>query len=88
MLSLLATHAASNLIAIAPKQWTESLLTRDVVTAIPLREALPAPPIVLMRRSALPLTPAAEYCCDMIRRASGHVNAGSSAAKDGRANRT
>ncbi|WP_208635627.1 hypothetical protein [Caballeronia pedi] len=34
-------------------------------------EALPAPPICIVQRIGLPLTPAAEYFCTLVRRISG-----------------
>src|SRR5260221_442839 len=34
-----------------------------------LKEEMAAPPICLIRRAALPLTPAAEFLCDLLRRA-------------------
>ena len=56
-----------------PMQFTEFPLTRDAMQRIPVKETLPAPPIYILRRAGLPLTPAAEHFADLIRRASGHV---------------
>lgn len=72
-LSLLTAVAYSDMIAMLPVQFTEFPLTRDALQRIPVKEALPAPPIYIVRRAGLPLTPAAEHFCDLIRRASGHV---------------
>ena len=53
-----------------PVQWAEFPLTRDALQVVRVREHLPAPDIVLVRRPTLPLTPAAEFLCDvMLRRA-------------------
>jgi DNA-binding transcriptional LysR family regulator len=78
---LMAVLANSDLIAILPKQWTEFSPTREALQKIDVREDIPAPPITLIRRAALPLTPAAEYLCDMLRRASGQYLAAHRAAK-------
>ncbi|WP_322013647.1 LysR substrate-binding domain-containing protein [Paraburkholderia sp. J12] len=67
-LSMMVGLAHSDLLALLPVQWGEFPLTRDALALIPIKERLPAPPIVLIRRSGLPLTPAAEYFCDVMRR--------------------
>jgi LysR family transcriptional regulator of abg operon len=71
-LSFLVALTHSDLLMMLPVQWTQFMPLRDMVQAIPVREVLPAPPICLVRRSGLPLTPAAEYFCDMMRRAVLH----------------
>lgn len=70
MLSLLMTLMSSDGLAITLRQLDEFKATRDALQVIPIKENLLAPPIVLIRRTALPLTPAAEYFSDMFRRAS------------------
>jgi LysR family transcriptional regulator of abg operon len=72
-LSLLVTAAYSDLIAMLPVQFTEFPLTRDALQRISVKEPLPAPSVYIIRRAGLPLTPAAEHFCDLIRRASGHL---------------
>ncbi len=57
----------SDLLMILPVQWTQSPLL-GMVQQIPVRELIPAPAICLVRRNGLPLTPAAEYFCDMLSR--------------------
>ena len=42
-------------------------MTRDTLQMVRVRERLPAPAIVLIRRPDLPLTPAAEFFCDVLR---------------------
>ena len=51
-----------------PVQWTDFSETSDTLEPIPVREVLPAAPIVTVRRSGLPLTPAAEFLLDLLRR--------------------
>lgn len=72
-LTMLVAMAYSDLLAMMPVQWTEFALTRDALQKIDVVEPLPAPPICISRRAGLPLTPAGEYFCDMIRRASAHM---------------
>lgn len=71
-LTYLVALAYSDLLMMLPVQWTQSPLLRDAVQPIRVREVLPAPPVCLVRRGGMPLTPAAEYFCDMIRRAVLH----------------
>lgn len=75
MLTLLTTLMSSDALAITLRQYDEFPLTRDALQVIPVEESLPAPPIVLVRRAAMPLTPAADYLCDMFRRASANQGA-------------
>ncbi len=72
-LSFLVVLVYSDALMMAPVQWMRSPLLRDKVAPIPVRELLPAPPICLIRRAGLPLTPAADYFCDMMRRAVLHM---------------
>ena len=51
-----------------PVQWDEFSLTKNALDVIRVREQLPAPSIVLVKRPDLPLTPAAEYLVDMLLR--------------------
>lgn len=66
--SVMLTVASSDLLAILPMQWSTTLIAPDALTAIEVEENLDAPDIVLISRSDLPLTPAAEYFCDLLRR--------------------
>lgn len=67
-LTFLTAMVSSDLLMLLPVQWVQSPLLRDAVVAIPVAESLPAPPMCIVRRTGLPLTPAGEYFCDMIRR--------------------
>ena len=75
-LTLIVTLACTDLLAMVPVQWTQFEPMAGVLQAIPVKEALPAPPIVLIRRAALPLTPAATCLMDMLRRAASAAVAG------------
>ncbi|TFZ01265.1 LysR substrate-binding domain-containing protein [Ramlibacter rhizophilus] len=67
-MTVLVALASTDLLAMLPKQWNEFPLTQGALQVIPVREKLAAPSIVFVRRGDLPLTPAAEYFCDMLRR--------------------
>ncbi|MDM0036866.1 LysR substrate-binding domain-containing protein [Variovorax sp. J22P271] len=69
MLSLMTTLMSSDALAVTLRQYSEFPLTRNALQVIEVKEPLPAPSVVLIRRGALPLTPAAEYLADMFRRA-------------------
>lgn len=69
VLALIMLLANSDLLAIVPRQWTDFSFTREKLRTLNLRETIAAPPIVLVRRSSVPLTPAAEYLVDLMRRA-------------------
>lgn len=73
-LSFLVAMVYSDVLMMAPVQWTQSPLVRDKVAPIAVRELLPAPPVCLIRRAGLPLTPAADHFCDMMRRAVLHMD--------------
>lgn len=66
--SLLVGLLHSDLLALLPTQWADFALTRDALVRVPIREQLEAPAVVLIRRPDLPLTPAAEFFCDVMRR--------------------
>ena len=67
-LSVIVGLAYSDLLAMLPVQWNEFPLTRGVLQVVNIEERLPAPSIVCIRRPGLPLTPAADYFCDLLRR--------------------
>ena len=67
-MSVLVSLARTDLLAMLPAQWMENPMTRELLLPIPLRERIPAPSIVLVRRPDLPLTPAAEFFCDVLLR--------------------
>lgn len=67
-LSVIVALSSCDLLAILPAQWNEFPLTRDILQVINIKEKLPAPDIVLIRRPDLPLTPAADHFCDLMKR--------------------
>ncbi len=67
-LSLMVALAHSDMLAMLPVQWSEFHLTRNALHTIKVRELLPAPSVVLVTRQGLPMTPAAEFLCDVLMR--------------------
>jgi DNA-binding transcriptional LysR family regulator len=67
-LTLIVSLANSDLLAMVPAQWSKFAVTAQALAPIAVKEILPAPPLVMVRRAGLPLTPAAEYFFDLIRR--------------------
>jgi DNA-binding transcriptional LysR family regulator len=63
--------SSSDLLSFLPHQWAMSPQSRDLLQAIPVREALAGPDIVMISRAGLPLTPAAERFSILLRRAAG-----------------
>jgi DNA-binding transcriptional LysR family regulator len=70
LLTTLSALIATDALVITLRQFEEVALNRSPLQRVPVREVLPAPPVVVVRRAALPLPPAADYFCDMFRRAS------------------
>jgi DNA-binding transcriptional LysR family regulator len=75
-LTLIVCLAYSDLLAMVPVQWTSFALTAQALVPITVKESLPAPAIVLVRRAGLPLTPAAEHFVDLVRRRSLQLRPG------------
>jgi LysR family transcriptional regulator, regulator of abg operon len=67
-LTLMVTLANSDLLTMVPVQWTRFSPIANMLAAIPVKETLRAPPIVVVRRGELPLTPAAEFLLDLLKR--------------------
>lgn len=67
-LTLIVSLAYSDLLAMVPRQWTEFAPTANALATIPVREVLPAAPMVLIKRVSVPLTPAATYFADLMQR--------------------
>ncbi len=74
-LTFLTALMNTDLLMMLPIQWTQSPVLRDFVQAIEIKEVLPAPPVSLVRRTGMPLTPAAEYFSDVLKRAVLHMDA-------------
>ena len=65
------TVANSDLLTVVPQQWLDLPVTAALVEALDL-PPFRAAPICIVRRPDMPLTPMAEYLCDMMRRAGSH----------------
>lgn len=74
-LTYLLTLANTDFLMMLPHLWTRFPLWEHLFQAIEIREELPKRPICIVQRTGLPLTPAAEYFCDMFRRAAGYIAA-------------
>lgn len=59
--------ADSDLLTVVPRQWLDLPLLAGVIEPLALTP-LAAAPIAIVRRQDMPLTPIAEYLCDMMRR--------------------
>lgn len=70
--SMLSLVSSSDLLAMLPQQWVDVISDAGRIQQIRIRERLAAPPICLVRRARLPLTPAAEHLCDLFQRAALH----------------
>jgi LysR family transcriptional regulator, regulator of abg operon len=70
-LSLVMTLISSDLLAMVPLQFTNYPLAREAIISIPVKEHLPGPMIVLVKRSGLSLTPAAQYFVDLLQSQNG-----------------
>ncbi len=67
-LTLMTCLLHSDLLAMVPVQWTQAALTRGLLSSIPVTEELAALPVVAITRADLPLTPAATYLLDLLKR--------------------
>ena len=63
------TVAASDLFGMLPQQWLDIVASTPTVERILVSRPCPRQSICCARRAALPLTPAAERLCDLLRRA-------------------
>lgn len=72
-LTLLTCIANSDLLAMVPAQWAESPFAKGVLKTIPVKEELRAPPIIAVKRSDVPLAPAATFLLDLVKRIAGHL---------------
>ena len=68
-LTLITALTGSDALAITSRTWADLPMFANLITVIPVEEAMMGPSIALICRAAVPPTPAAEYFCDMIRRA-------------------
>jgi DNA-binding transcriptional LysR family regulator len=68
LIALLSILSGSDAVAFLPRQWAESKLTKPLLQEIGIAEGISGPKTCLIRRSATPLTPAAEALADALRR--------------------
>jgi len=66
-LSCMMAIVYSDVLGMLPIQFTEFELIKKALVQIRIDETLPAPPIVMVRRAGLSLTPAAECFVDLLR---------------------
>lgn len=67
-LTLIICLAHNDLLAMLPIQWLDFAITAGALCPISVEENLTAPAMVMVRRAGLPLTPAAEFLADLIRK--------------------
>ena len=72
-LTYLLALASSDFLIMLPQLWTKLPLWSQLFQIIEISEELPTRPICIVQRTGLPLVPAAEYFCDMFRRAAGYI---------------
>lgn len=70
-LPVVSLLTSTDALAFLPQQWVSSKIFKASLQEIPVVEALDGPDIVLVRRSALPLTPLAERLATLFERAAG-----------------
>lgn len=69
-LTFMTVAANSDLLMIVPSFVAEAPFAQNLLQRIAIDETIPCPPIVIIKRASMPLTPAAECFSDMMRRAS------------------
>ena len=69
----MALLSATDALAFLPQQWISSTIFKSRLQSISVREALDGPDVVLIKQSALPLTPLAERLAVLFERASGKL---------------
>lgn len=72
-LSTITVAAYTDLLAMLPQQWTQSPMVEKLLDRLPLKESIPALALYIAYKTELPLTPAAEFFCDVIRRSAAHA---------------
>jgi LysR family transcriptional regulator, regulator of abg operon len=71
-LTLLTCLTNSDMLAMAPPQWTQSPIANRLLATIPVKEELSAAPIIAVMRSDAPLAPVSNALLDLMRRTAGH----------------
>lgn len=65
----------TDMLVMSPIQWVGVPMLKGLIVQVPIQEVIPAPSIVLIRRGAIPSTPAAEHLCDLMRRPASRIHA-------------
>jgi LysR family transcriptional regulator of abg operon len=73
-LTLVTCLTSSDLLAMAPAQWKDSPIANRLLTTIPVKEQLSAPPIIVVARADVPLAPAASFLLDLMKRIVGNLD--------------
>jgi LysR family transcriptional regulator of abg operon len=71
MLPIVTLLSLTDALAFLPQQWVNTPLLKPTLQAIPVRETLAGPDIVMIKRAGLPLTPLAEELANLFQRAAG-----------------
>lgn len=66
--------ANSDMLMMLPEKWSKFPMWGNSFQAIAVTEKFSTREICIVQRTGLPLTPAAEYFCDMVRREAGNVD--------------
>ncbi len=80
-LSIVVVAAYSDCLAMLPQQWDQFIKASGLLHRFAVTEELAAPAICIARRARLPLTPSAEYLCDLFRRTAAHHESSLQAAR-------
>jgi len=83
-LTIVSMVAFSDLLAPLPESWRQVLSSMPIITEVPIAEITYAPDICSVRRTHLPLTPAAQYMNDLIDKAAANYVREMVAATPGR----
>lgn len=67
-MSIMTLLLNSDMLAMMPVQWAATPMLRDWLTALPIDDVFQAPPITLVHKSGLGLTPAGEYFAHLVQR--------------------
>lgn len=68
-LATMIITSSSDLLALLPRQWTDFAARSGLFETFGLEESLAAPPICVISKASLPLTPVAQHLVDLFRRA-------------------
>lgn len=66
--------AHSDMLMVVPEYWARFPMWRQTVEVIAVKEPLRCHRIALVRHPVMPLTPAADYFCDLLRRSAAHLS--------------